>query len=153
MNRESIKNVPGGRQHHDRENITCERDCTFFPGLTSLIATSAAVLAAARTSAALPVTGPFVITWVWATTAIKPSIWQPISLSNENRIVSITIQFPKKKITEQVGARQFNYILTISFSSRTASSVASGEKWQTVLFTDTQVGKAMPLSIFLFAFL
>lgn len=31
---------------------------TFLPGLTSLRATSAAVFAAARTSAALPITGP-----------------------------------------------------------------------------------------------
>ena len=54
---------------------------TFFPGLTSLKATSAAVLAAAITSAAFPVTGPSWRTWVCATTVINPSIWQPKSLS------------------------------------------------------------------------
>lgn len=53
---------------------------TFFPGLTSLKATSAAVFAAAITSAARPVTGPDWMTCVWATTAIKPSIWHPKSL-------------------------------------------------------------------------
>lgn len=47
---------------------------TFLPGLTSLKATSAAVLAAAMTSAALPVIGPSCKTWVWATMAMNPSI-------------------------------------------------------------------------------
>lgn len=59
---------------------------TFFPGLTSLKETSAAVFAAAMTSAALPVTGPSWRAWVWATTAMNPSIWQPMSLYEEERI-------------------------------------------------------------------
>uniref|UniRef100_A0A2P2LUZ7 Proliferation-associated protein 2G4-like n=1 Tax=Rhizophora mucronata TaxID=61149 RepID=A0A2P2LUZ7_RHIMU len=74
-------------------------------------------------SAALPVTGPSWRTWVCPTTAMSPSMWHPMS------------------------------ILTISPSSNTTSSLASGEKWQTVLFTEMQVGKATPLSIFLFTFL
>lgn len=45
------------------------------------------------------------------------------------------------------------YIFTISPSSSTDSSLASGEKWQTTLLTDKQVGKATPLSIFFFTFL
>lgn len=59
---------------------------TFFPGLTSLRATSAAVLAAARTSAARPVTGPSQSTCVCATTALKPSMWQPRSLQQTRKI-------------------------------------------------------------------
>lgn len=45
------------------------------------------------------------------------------------------------------------YIFNKSPSSNTISSLASGEKWQTVLFTEMQVGKATPLSIFLLTFL
>ena len=41
----------------------------------------------------------------------------------------------------------------MSFASRTASSLPSGEKWHTVLLTETHVGKPTPLSIFLFTFL
>jgi hypothetical protein len=35
-------------------------------------------------------------------------------------------------------------------SSNTVSSLARGEKWQIVLLTDMQVGKATTLSIFFF---
>lgn len=54
----------------------------------------------------------------------------------------------KEESTENI-----TYIFTISPSSNTVSSLASGEKWQTVLFTEMQVGKATPLSIFLLTFL
>jgi hypothetical protein len=37
-------------------------------------------------------------------------------------------------------------------SSNTVSSLARGEKWQIVLLTDMQVGKATILSIFFFFF-
>jgi hypothetical protein len=37
--------------------------------------------------------------------------------------------------------------------ARIVSSPAKGEKWQTVLLTETQVGNAMPFSIFFFEFL
>jgi hypothetical protein len=62
---------------------------------------------------------------------------------------------PERNKTEQKKERKRseNYILTMSFSSSTVSSVARGEKWHTVLFTDKHVGKATPLSIFFFAFL
>jgi hypothetical protein len=45
------------------------------------------------------------------------------------------------------------YILTMSLVARIVSSPAKGEKWQTVLLTETQVGNAMPFSIFFFEFL
>lgn len=63
------------------------RGRTFFPGRTRRSATSAAVLAAASRSAALPSTGALgssPATTVCATTAMKPSMWHPKSLRPEN---------------------------------------------------------------------
>jgi len=45
------------------------------------------------------------------------------------------------------------YILTMSLAARTVSSPAKGEKWQTVLLIEIQVGNATPFSIFFFEFL
>ena len=53
-----------------------------IPGLTSLSAASEAKWAAIMTSALRPVTGASAVapsTQVWATTAMKPSMWAPRS--------------------------------------------------------------------------
>lgn len=130
---------------------------TFLPGLTSLNATSAAVFAAAITSACLPVTGPSLRTWVCATTAMKPSMWHPISLqSNESTSLSSrssTISPLTIHTHNTYDTLKGTYIFKISPSSNTVSSLASGEKWQTVLFTEIHVGNATPLSIFFLTFL
>jgi hypothetical protein len=41
----------------------------------------------------------------------------------------------------------------MSLAARTVSSPAKGEKWQTVLLIEIQVGNATPFSIFFFEFL
>lgn len=53
---------------------------------------------------------------------------------------------------EQLQAQE-TYIFNISPASNNVSSLDSGEKWQTVLFTEMQVGNATPLSIFFLTFL
>ena len=95
---------------------------TSLPGLTSLKAASAAKWAAKTASAFLPVIldFPSLTITVWATTAMKPSICAPMS------------------------------ILTTSPSCITTSgSLFKGEKWQMVLLTETQQGKAIPFRRFL----
>lgn len=95
---------------------------TSLPGLTSLKAASAAKWAAIMASAFLPVIldFPSLMMTVWATTAMKPSICAPMS------------------------------ILTTSPSCITTSgSLFKGEKWQMVLLTETQQGKAIPFWRFL----
>ena len=68
--------------------------CTFFPGLMSLSATSAALLAAVITWVAFPVASPLT-TIEWASTAAQSSIWQPISLfiGNGKKLVSFFTKF------------------------------------------------------------
>mmetsp|Transcript_4798 Transcript_4798/g.13778 ORF Transcript_4798/g.13778 Transcript_4798/m.13778 type:complete len:249 (-) Transcript_4798:289-1035(-) len=93
------------------------------PGRISLRAASIAVAAADITSAALPVTGAEAsdcTTTVVASVAMNPSMCAPRSI----------------------------FATSPSFNS-VGSSLDAGEKWPTTLLTDTQVGKAMPFSIFL----
>ena len=85
MLQDSKNNISNNSQRLLKTDITClikiiklklhqYKQITFFPGLTSLKATSAALFAAAMTSAALPEMVPSWITWVCAATAINPSM-------------------------------------------------------------------------------
>lgn len=113
--RQKFFSIPWAKLNNKVQGITTcthvmkSRWLTFFPGLTSLKATSAAVFAAAITSAARPVSGPSWRTCVCATTAMNPSIWHPISLyqhQNQHELVKEhrhTFRFNNSRIQQHIG--------------------------------------------------